>query len=463
MKSIINYFLKDYKFNSSIENFEVKALLLFLITAIVFIMLFMTNTIIAKNFGSLYTQYVYLGAGLFSLFLIKKGKYKLVGNVLSLLLVLIEINSIFFNFSNAASCNFFVDEFYLLLIFLFFTTLFADRYILIINTILILVSSIIAYNINKANFPDIILPELHFGIMIYIFTVFTIFLFSYLYTHIILKAITEISDKVQDVELKNNQLLENKIILEKKQIELSIAKEKAEESDKLKSTFLANMSHEIRTPMNGILGFTELLNSTVLDKKQIEYIDIIKNSGEHLLDLINDIIDISKFESNQLKVKESRCNINTLLKEIIHFFQLHLKNVGKSHLNLNISFGLKNGEDIIYTDSLRLRQIITNLISNSIKFTTSGEINISYTKHKNDKLLFSVKDTGIGMQKNQYEIIFDRFRQVDEGNKRKYGGTGLGLAISKACTELLGGKIWVESEIDKGSIFYFTIPYKKLA
>ena len=244
--------------------------------------------------------------------------------------------------------------------------------------------------------------------------------------------------------------------------ELAIAKEKAEESNRLKSAFLANMSHEIRTPMNAIIGFSNLLKKKDLEtKSKDKYIDIINTSSNHLLQLINDIIDISKIDANQMIVVDTEVILNDLLVEIKDVFQSKIEQKSRK-LEIALFKGLRDGQDIVKIDVLRLRQILINIVGNAIKFTDSGSIEIKYTIIKGDTILFSIKDTGIGISETELPIIFDRFRQADETSTRVYGGTGLGLAISKACTKLLKGEIWVDSEIDKGSTFYFTIPYNPI-
>jgi PAS domain S-box-containing protein len=247
-------------------------------------------------------------------------------------------------------------------------------------------------------------------------------------------------------------------ITERKQAEQKLikAKEHAEESDRLKSAFLANMSHEIRTPMNSILGFAELLKTEDLTgKQQKEYIQIIKKGGDRLLNIINDIIDISKIESGQMKVSVTKTNINEQIEYISSFFRPEAEEKG---LQLIFKNTLASKDAVISTDKEKIFSILTNLVKNAIKFTREGFIELGY--RKKEKLLeFYVKDTGIGIRQEQQEFIFERFRQGSDSLVRNYEGAGLGLSISKAYVEMLGGKIRVDSEPGKGSVFYFTIPY----
>ena len=250
----------------------------------------------------------------------------------------------------------------------------------------------------------------------------------------------------------------NEDITEQKRLTLDLieAKEKAEESDRLKTAFLMNISHEIRTPMNGILGFTELLKTPGLSgDKQLEFINIIKESGERMLNIINDIIDISKIESGNLDLKIEKANVNSILKDLFTFFT---PESNAYNIELKVEPGLSDEESQIETDITKLKQILTNLIKNALKFTESGSVKFGYVKKEN-MLEFFVRDTGIGISPENKDIIFDRFVQVDMSHTRKYEGAGLGLSISKAYIELLGGEIRVESELNKGSTFYFTVPY----
>jgi signal transduction histidine kinase/CheY-like chemotaxis protein len=258
--------------------------------------------------------------------------------------------------------------------------------------------------------------------------------------------------------LKKNykRLVSSKGKLKEINIELQKAKIKAEESDKLKSAFLANMSHEIRTPMNGIMGFTELLKETkISSEKQKNYIEIIEKSGTRLLSIINDIVDISKIEAGQMQVSYSTTNVDEQMDYLQTFFNPEAQEKG-IELILQKTFNEK--KTIIRTDNEKLYAILINLVKNAIKYTIKGTIAFGY-EIKGDSIEFFVKDSGIGISKDRQKAIFERFIQADFNDKMARQGAGLGLSIAKAFVELLGGKIWVESELGKGSTFYFTLPY----
>jgi PAS domain S-box-containing protein len=237
------------------------------------------------------------------------------------------------------------------------------------------------------------------------------------------------------------------------------AKEKAEESDRLKSAFLANMSHEIRTPMNGILGFTNLLKTPDLKiEEQQEYVSVIEKSGNRLLNIINEIIDISKIESGAMELSIKEVDINNLLWYLYTFFKPEAQSKG---MDLELQNTLPNIMAKIETDGDKVSAVMVNLIKNAIKYTNKGSVEFGCeVKEIQDAkfLQFSVKDTGIGIAPDRHEAIFERFVQADIGDVHARQGAGLGLAISKAYVEMLGGKIWLESEEDIGSTFYFTIP-----
>lgn len=243
--------------------------------------------------------------------------------------------------------------------------------------------------------------------------------------------------------------------------QLRNAKEQAEESDRLKSAFLANMSHEIRTPMNGIIGFSGLLGRDDLTQdKKSKYVRIIQNSTNQLLTIITDILDISKIEAGQMTIVDNTFNINQLLDELVDQFEKEKKDKEKYAIQIKSHKGLDAEKAEIIADKGRLSQVLTNLLGNALKFTEEGSIEFGYKLINNDKLIFFVKDTGIGISYEKQSIIFERFRQADDSTTRKFGGTGLGLAISRGILELLGGKIWVESIPNEGSVFYFSLPYK---
>ncbi|WP_321321903.1 cache domain-containing protein [Labilibaculum sp.] len=243
---------------------------------------------------------------------------------------------------------------------------------------------------------------------------------------------------------------------------LTEAKNKAEESDKLKSAFLANMSHEIRTPMNHILGFTEIITSQeVNESERLEYGALIKQSGINLLQLINNIIDLSKIECKQIKLTSFETPVNSLLSELYEKYYIHKNKNKKSHLILKIQKTLNDKDSIIYTDPYRLEQLLSNLIENAIKFTDNGFIEFGYHLKEKNKIEFFVKDTGIGIPEQSIGNIFRSFRQMDGSDTRQYGGTGLGLTISNRLAELLGGDIRVESKENAGTCFFVTLPYNR--
>ncbi len=258
----------------------------------------------------------------------------------------------------------------------------------------------------------------------------------------------------QLLQVYTQTLVNVKNRIEKEQY-LIDAKEKAEESARLKSAFLANMSHEIRTPMNGILGFLDLLKeSNLTEENKLAYISIVTKSGNRLLDTINDIIEISKIETGEMQVNISSVNIPELLAYHHGFFRQQTEQKG---LIFNLSNKLPKELVSCMTDRIKLESIITNLLKNAIKFTVKGTIDLGCYLDGNN-IVFSVKDTGIGIPADRVDVIFDRFVQADLSNSRPHEGSGLGLSIVKAYLKMLNGKIWVESEPGKGSLFCFSIP-----
>lgn len=249
------------------------------------------------------------------------------------------------------------------------------------------------------------------------------------------------------------------VTVEERTKELLKAKEKAEESDRLKSAFLANMSHEIRTPMNGILGFAELLKEPGLSgDEQQNYIRIIQKSGVRMLNIINDIVDISKIEAGLMKLDIQESNVNEQIEYIYTFFKPEVESKG---MNLLINTPLPTKNAILKTDREKVYAILTNLVKNAIKYSNEGAIEVGY-KIMEKTLEFYVKDTGIGIPINRQDAIFERFIQADIPDEWAQQGAGLGLSITKAYVEMLGGKIWVESQEGIGSTFYFTLPYSEI-
>ena len=245
--------------------------------------------------------------------------------------------------------------------------------------------------------------------------------------------------------------------------DLKKALKKARLSDKLKSSFLANMSHEIRTPMNAILGFTEILRQEkdLKDLEREEYFSIIEQKGNELLQIISDIIDLSKIEAKIVNLTQELFDLRLLLDSIHKSFKKELDLCGKAkRISLSLSVPDVARQEWIYSDHYRLTQILTNLLNNAKKFTEEGNIEFGYLK-KEKYFEFFVKDTGIGIAPGEHKNIFKRFRQANDEYTRAFGGTGLGLNICKNLVNMLGGKIRVESEPGKGSVFYFTIPEEK--
>jgi len=302
----------------------------------------------------------------------------------------------------------------------------------------------------------------------------------------ILKNETEISGETELVRFDNKKITvfskiffskkENIVITavtditerKKNEIELLQAKQKAEESDLLKTEFLNNMSHEIRTPLNGILGFSKLLNTPDLQADKIKYYtDIIENSGKQLMQIIDDILEISRLETKQVKALKNEVCINNLLLQLFSIFDIKAK---ENKTPLYLKKALNDKQSTIYTDATKLNKILSNLIENALKFTSTGYIEIGYEIKMNSEYLVDepvesieleiyIKDTGIGIEKQKQKLIFDRFSQVEKEISQKVGGLGLGLSIAKENAELLGGNIRLESEKDKGTTFFVTLPY----
>lgn len=270
-----------------------------------------------------------------------------------------------------------------------------------------------------------------------------------------------LKEKTEEIEIQNKEYQQLNEELIQTNLELQEAKELAEQSDRLKTSFLQNMSHEIRTPMNAIMGFSELLVNHYNNKPKLEqYSQIITQRCADLLDIINEILDVAKIESGQLPVNTEECNLELLFTDILHFFKEYQLKQEKQHINFNIEVNCKKTGMVILTDKVKLKQILINLISNAFKFTEKGIIKTGCFFNEENKLIFFISDTGIGIPDDKKDFIFERFAQLEATPGHIYGGTGLGLSIVKGLIKLLGGKIWLESKINKGSTFYFSLPYE---
>jgi signal transduction histidine kinase len=276
-------------------------------------------------------------------------------------------------------------------------------------------------------------------------------------------------EKQEEITLQNKELetyrnhLEN--LVKERTIELTLAKDKAEESDRLKSEFLATMSHELRTPLNSIIGLSGLIDQDSSMEEIMEYAQIINSSGDHLLKLIDNLFNVSLIESGRAKVFIRDVNLSVFLNEIFKSMKIYQDRLEKHHIDFYLDIPEKNKNLIIYTDKLKLENILINLIKNSIKFSEKGAINFGFNiceKNNEKHLVFHVSDTGIGIDKSHQVRIFESFTQVNGSLTRPYEGAGVGLTIAKKLVTLLDGNMWVESKLGEGSSFFFSFPLKNV-
>lgn len=262
---------------------------------------------------------------------------------------------------------------------------------------------------------------------------------------------------IEDGEIKGSRGIAMNITKQKEiEAQLIQAKEKAEKADRLKSAFLATMSHELRTPLNAIIGFSQLIDETLAKEEILKMTEIIHSSGNHLLSIIESIFEIAMLHSRQAKIRTSEFFFHDLVKSLKFYMNGELKKADKKFIASSFQEMTINDHFLLKTDQTKLTQLLTNLLNNAIKYSENGKIRFGYSVENND-ITFHVEDEGIGISKEQQQIIFERFRQIDDSSTRKYGGVGLGLAICKEISDLLDGKLWVESEVGQGSTFYFQL------
>jgi signal transduction histidine kinase len=297
-------------------------------------------------------------------------------------------------------------------------------------------------------------------ISIFVLTVIVI-LVSLYYSRTLKKANTSLTSEVEERTRAEKELLSIKENLEERVIvrtqELERAKIRAEESDRLKSSFIANMSHEIRTPLNAITGFSGLLlREDITPEKRKEYSDHIVKNNKILINMIEDLIDTSKIESGSLQLHLSPVHVRQFLNRLNEPIIENMARKNKAFIDVVLDQpDLK--DDTIVADPMRLQQVLWHVLDNAVKFTREGYIH--YGCHENrHNMIFYVDDTGIGISEEHKEVVFDKFRQLDESAKRKFGGTGLGLYYARKIAEMMGGKLWFESKPEGGSVFYFSVP-----
>ncbi len=269
----------------------------------------------------------------------------------------------------------------------------------------------------------------------------------------------------QTIELEKHRHHLEKIV-DARTDELKLAKEKAEESDLLKTSFLENMSHEIRTPMNAIMGFATLLNDANMSANNKKYLSRIHTNCSVLLSLIDNILDMSKIQAGQMEIVKSNFSVNEALQNIYNYYLKEKEELGLENIELNLKLESASKDYILYSDYFRFKQIMSSLINNALKYTEKGSISFGYIPHFNSEyekephmLQFFVEDTGIGIPSEKSDFIFDRFSKIENNGPKLYRGAGLGLYLSKHLVGLMGGKIWVHSRLLKGSAFNFTLPY----
>lgn len=481
MKKLVYYFYPRIK----VSYFD-KLKTLFFINLSFFLILLLSAFIVAdiwfgnENFLiSFYSKIVTIGLIIVSLFVLKTKGIRIAGNAFSFFVVAILL--VFMNIipKEISPIHKYMQGFYSVFGYLVIGLLFATRPLIIINSVLTILTTTHVYLYSIKHYPaDIqLFTTAYIFHAVVLFGITVIIFYANKFTQLtIIKADEEIaSGRVKNQELlasgeeiraANEELVATTDALVESNNELNMAIEKAKESDRLKTEFLNNMSHEVRTPMNGIIGFSQLLGISNLEKNtQKEYIDIIQKSGNQLLTIIDNIIEISKLGTGQVKLVEKEINLNKMLCDLFSVFSLQAK---EKSIVLLLNNGYRDSNEYLLIDEFKLYKILSNLLENAIKFTEKGSVEFGYsiikTNHglKSDVevIQFFVKDTGIGIEKEKQKNIFEKFTQAESHLSRQFGGLGLGLSIANENALLMGGIIGLNSERGIGSTFTLTIPYK---
>lgn len=417
-----------------------------------------------------------------NLFVLKYTNIKTAGNIFSFITIFTVL--VFMNVlsPNVNALYKYVQSFYTIYVFIVISVMFASYGIILINMLMVLASTLRVYFFALHHFGEF---EEFFTAGLINHAIITVAISAVIFysSRLMQAAVRKASEELRVREQKNQELLssEEEIRASNEELvattdalvnaneELRVAKDKAEESDRLKTEFLNNMSHEVRTPMNGIIGFAQLVEMPDIEEgTRKNYIDVIKQSSKQLLSIIDNIIEISKLGTKQVKVFEEEVNLNKLLTELYSVFDIKAEEKG---LELFFLPECNDNESDILLDELKLYKILSNLLENAIKFTEVGKIEFGYTVLDSDEhelaynskaIQFYVRDTGIGVPQEKQEMIFQKFAQVEEFASRQYGGLGLGLSIAKENTELLEGAVSVDSEEGQGTTFYITIPLRRI-